>query len=562
MVEKIEKKNQIKYSNPNQKEYRDRLARALKLIDDHEERYNKLQNQKITNKMYIETARDGSLSKELAFCLIENRKWNIVVDNIKKFKQQDYKEIADLLIETKQSCNLTYKIKDFKWLDHNYVLQKIIEKKKLSAPSEYAITSPSLEYNYLRSGYFEWLNKETAKLLIEVGENRVLLENLKSFKWLDKEIFLHLLKWVRLAGEEKLFFNNMDSFEWLDKESAKRLIKIGEKRVLLENLKSFRWLDEEIFLHLLKWARTQEDKSLLHNRLDSFEWLDEWLVEKDSSLDLKDNKLENEKITNKMYIETARDGSLSKEIAFDFIENKKRVIVVDNIKKFKQQDHKEIADLFIEKWYYRELGRNRKDFEWLNHNNIVKKAIQKTPWKIRDLLDNNNFEWLNKETAKLLIEVWEERVLLENLKSFRWLDKEIFLYFYEWDYSWDDIILLFRNMEDMYDTFEWLDKEVAKLLIETWQDTEIFSNSFDKEIFDKEIARLIIDKNKDSWFLSHELWFFKWLDKEIADLLIKDWYIESVAQNLNSFEKLGEEIKNLLIEKWYELYVEMYPDKF
>ena len=268
--------------------------------------------------------------------------------------------------------------------------------------------------------------------------------------------------------------------------------------------------------------------------------------------------LEKEKKTNKMYIESSRDGSLSKEIAFSFIEDEEGEVVVNNIKKFKSTDHNDIANLLIEKWYCWELGKNIKDFKWLNHKDIVKKTIQKSPREVDWLFYHGNLEWLDKEIADLLIKEWEIRTLAENIKSFVELDKEIA----------DSLIKKHEEWKIIYKLrlFKWLDKNIF-MSIYDWSMKSLWIVSYGLSSFewlDTEVAKIIIEKweENDLGWLVIGLSSFNWLDKEIADLLIKEWYIKGVAQNLSSFKNLGEKIKNLLIEKWYDLYVEMYPDKF
>ena len=274
------------------------------------------------------------------------------------------------------------------------------------------------------------------------------------------------------------------------------------------------------------------------------------------------NQLQDEKLNNKMYIKMSRDGSLGKELAFRLIENKKWEVVADNIKKFKPSDHKEIADFLIEKWCYSELGNNINNFEWLDIKNIVKKVIEKCSSK-RDIYlffwyENSDIRWLDKEIAKLLIEKWYYRIIADNIKSFVELDKDI-------------ADLLIKNQDQWkiiyhLDLFEWLDKDIF-MSIYDWSIKSLWyvvSGLSSFEWLDTEVAKIIIEEwdENDIAGLASGLISFKWLDKDIGDLLIEEWYIEDVAQNLNSFEELGEEIKNLLIEKWYDLYVEMYPDKF
>jgi len=181
------------------------------------------------------------------------------------------------------------------------------------------------------------------------------------------------------------------------------------------------------------------------------------------------------------------------------------IALIDNIDKFKWLDHKKIAESLIEKWFWWFVAKNINKFEWLNHSEIAEKIIAAWNWSaIANYLEK--FEWLNhKEIAESLLNQtrreWE--FLAYNFYKFKWLDQ----------------------------------KYVAKRLIQ----------------------------KRDSWAraVADSIQFFdKKCHKKVAIMLIDDWYLEYLIENLDKFEWLDEDILKILIRFWYLDVVKKYLEKF
>lgn len=176
---------------------------------------------------------------------------------------------------------------------------------------------------------------------------------------------------------------------------------------------------------------------------------------------------------------------------------------------------KELAKALLEeeklavwpKWdslYLESLWKSRK--VW---NDVANKLIENgNGYTVVKYIDK--FEWLDKETAKKLIEV-------------KWTHDNVTI-----DVGVESVAL---NL----DKFEWLDEEVAELIIEKWFGKDVAANLEKFEWLNhKKIAGKLIEK-WNWWAVVYYIDKFNWLDKETARSLIDAWYWSFVAENPDEF---------------------------
>lgn len=148
-----------------------------------------------------------------------------------------------------------------------------------------------------------------------------------------------------------------------------------------------------------------------------------------------------------------------------------------------------------------------------------------------DLVGNNldDYEWLDDEVAELLVEYGYWRAVLTNKNLFKWLK---------------------------------LDKKKADKMVENWEWTIVimYIEDFEWVKLDKKTALRVIE-DWDWDFVGSYANKFEWLDKEIMKKLIETglWYY--VAENPDDYGWWDEEIEKMLTEKWYWWYVEKHKKK-
>lgn len=111
--------------------------------------------------------------------------------------------------------------------------------------------------------------------------------------------------------------------------------------------------------------------------------------------------------------------------------------------------------------------------------------------------------------------------------------------------------------------FKWLDKKIAKKLIDCWYEFEVAKDLYRFEWLDLTIAENLIN-TRQWWYVIKYMYKFKWLDKEIAKKFIDSDSREFVIflNNINIFEWLDEEVAKKMTEKWYWEYVANHPENF
>ena len=152
-----------------------------------------------------------------------------------------------------------------------------------------------------------------------------------------------------------------------------------------------------------------------------------------------------------------------------------------------------------------------------------------------------------KEIAMFIIDKWHLNTLYKNLKYFEWIDKEVVKKYIE--IADEDEV---RELSK----FKWiLDKEIAMIMIDNWYLNILYLNILYRNLeyfewIDKEVVKEYFKNREKS--TARSVLKFKWiLDKEIAMFLIDNWYLNTLYKNLKYFEWLDKEIAMFLIDNWY-----------
>jgi len=215
--------------------------------------------------------------------------------------------------------------------------------------------------------------------------------------------------------------------------------------------------------------------------------------------------------------------------------------VLGRASRFNQFDSK-IWDMLSETWYCERVWENTRKFKSLG--SITYDKFVESGHKMRDILGNidifeNHNHIINDLISRKLLHEYDYC-----MRFFRWLNKETFQKLLLWDWlKW--FILSFYINEY---TFTWLDKE-----------------SF--------AEMLNIVTPSDVKYLKTAMKRFNWLDKEsflyARNKCLNDWYDtdrqtfeNAIIENIENFEWLDEEVANILIEDWYWKYVEKHPEIF
>ena len=155
--------------------------------------------------------------------------------------------------------------------------------------------------------------------------------------------------------------------------------------------------------------------------------------------------------------------------------------------------------------------------------------------KFLESLWKNRKVW--KDVAKKLIENWNWQTVIKYIDKFKWLDKDIAKQLIEIKWENGDVTIengiecVARNI----DKFKWLDMEIVDILIEKGFGWSVAGNLESFEWLNhKEIAEKLIEK-WNWWDVAYYLDKFEWLDKDIAKKLIMAWYGDMVAKNPERF---------------------------
>lgn len=185
--------------------------------------------------------------------------------------------------------------------------------------------------------------------------------------------------------------------------------------------------------------------------------------------------------------------------------------------------------------------------------------------KYLESLWKNRKVW--KDVAEKLIEDWNWATVIKYIDKFKWLDWEIVIkLIINWD--WEKVA-----NPDVIKKFEWLNKDVAKELINIVYEREGYipipigceavAFNIDKfEWLDEEIAEGLIER-QFGYRVLDKLEKFQWLNwKKIANKLIESHQGWAVIAYIDKFEWLDEQIAEKLIRAWYSNYVIENPEKF
>lgn len=365
----------------------------------------------------------------------------------------------------------------------------------------------------------EWDRKvwnDVAKQLLKDGKYYFVAENLSKFTWLDKEVANILL-------ENKYTFEvvkNLDRFTWLDKKIALKLINDGQTwarqmwfitlescwvsywKYVAQNFESFEWLDKEVLDALFKVADYKHDKK----DIGRYDWL--YAEIKDIYFNGFDKDIIMSNLDKVKWLNFTK-------LAEDWIKEGKGYIVAKYINKFNWVDNQRIVQMLIEKECVSYIVRNLEKFQWLDYGKIIDACFAEWCWYlVAEYI--NKFEWVdNQKIAERLLKSGDHEYLLRYLKKFKELDKKIAYRLVElWDVDYRINGILVRGSKygegiaNNIKSFKKSDhKEIADMLIWGW-----YSGS-------------VVDNIKD----------FEWLDENIAKLLMKKWYWKYVERYPEKF---------------------------
>lgn len=187
--------------------------------------------------------------------------------------------------------------------------------------------------------------------------------------------------------------------------------------------------------------------------------------------------------------------------------------------------------MLIEAWYYERVWNNKRKFKTLG-NKTYDKFVE-AGYKIEDILENIDyyedhnhivddlinrhvpytvikFRWLNKETFKKILWLNHDILHWTNEHTFVWLDKESFVEILNL-ITPSNVMSLKKTMK----RFSWLDKESFLYVRNMY--SEMNTRNWGSDVDRKEFINDIIGNIK----------LFKWLDEEVAELLINNdyWYV-------------------------------------
>lgn len=153
-----------------------------------------------------------------------SKAFRIVGQSFEKINPEDHKKIAEMIIDRADSVDLGFFLETFK---SKTKLGKTLFNKILERCSE------------IRAWY---------------GRNTPILESLRNFEWLDKDILIKLLGLIHEDYEYEILWEGLKAFTWLDNEVVLLLMKKDSiEKGVAENLESFEgMLDEKIARKLIK----------------------------------------------------------------------------------------------------------------------------------------------------------------------------------------------------------------------------------------------------------------------------------------------------------------------
>ena len=440
----------------------------------------------------------------------------------------------------------------------------------------------------------EWNDKKAANYLLNHDKLKSLADNLDLFDWLDDNIARELIKgqWINIDRLNMKSFKNLkeetanilferwlwyyvadylDNFEKLDqKKLFEKLIQSWERYAIIHNFKKLKEFNPKQFVKEL--IKNKEWYILLDQR-GYFAWLDELVA---------DSLIEDDQIfllSSRLY----RFNKLNKKYADIIIDDWQWWRIVNYIDRFEWLDVEILKNDLLDKWERETLANNIEKFKWLDNEEIVDNLIEgKKWWALIKLMDK--ITWIDDRIINVLIKnkcwnyladiadkvdvKYHERIVewlmnstfyresfLKNLDKFEWVDdKEIFGWLMkkkEWE-------LILKNI----DKFWFISmEEFSKELMDN-EDYICLSKNLDKfkNINRNDLLEKIVEHNY-RWLLECTFTSFDWMNKKIANLLIKNWKFSVVAYNLDRFNSIDNQIAEELIENWYWEMVANHIDK-
>ena len=227
------------------------------------------------------------------------------------------------------------------------------------------------------------------------------------------------------------------------------------------------------------------------------------------------------------------------------------------LEKFKNLNHKEIANKFIESGKGSLVAKNLEKFEGLDKETEIKIIEERRQYF--DIASLNKFKNLNnKEIANKLIELKVGYLVAENLEKFEGLDNDVANNLIECGQG-DSVA---RNLEKFKDLNH---QEIANKLIESGEGDSVASNLERFEGLDHNVIASKILESKSNYSLRKEYTTLggKYIDTKIPfNGKGKPYNLNSIIKNLEKFEGLGQEIAIKLIESGEGRYVVKNLEKF
>jgi len=465
----------------------------------------------------------------------------------------------DCLIKSGGLIYISNNFSDFKDLNHNEILHKIIAANVIPRPHEFSQIFSK----------FKDIDPSTAYDLIELGEWRLVLENIDNFKDLDNTEIINFLIERRTDGlihyvskfkdinhidtarklidaglcssmEDYLSYlgngyssighkeiahkfidagiiSSLDEYLYTFKdlnhnEIAHKLFDTGDGRYVLENLNCFNDLDYSIVdkLILLNNENPRKSSSYLEKIIDSTSNFSDFNYNEFA------NKLIETEEGARVLIEKLNNfkGLNHQEIIDKLMAAKLGGNIISHLRNFHNIDYMDLAIKLIKEGFGESVVNNISEFIGVNNNIIVHELldaneIDSFKYKIE------NFNGLDVTIANKLIDIGYEKLVLENPEHFKDLNHTEIL---------DRIIKLERA--------DSIDRSISKF----------------KDI-DPIIANKLIDIGKSHIVLSSPTSFINLNHNEIINSVIQRKEYGIVAKYISNFSDVNHyQIANQLIE--------------
>ncbi len=471
----------------------------------------------------------------------------------------------------------------FKWyISHCKIFQEVLwkEKDKSTESQTYWVFKTKKEYEQFLK---EWSNgSEFALKLINEWKVKFVVENLKSFKWLNEEVLNGIIEETWSVNR---VFENISSFS----------IEINKLLIILLDS----WVDWSTIKNNI-WKRNDLNSELACKLIDKWYYksfqsiLEKWCFEKlgldviTQLINIKD--VESQLMNTKYWItyiinhpEFFEVDELVDNIKFwksieDFIKIREYSTVIEILKNVELKDKEKYAIMLIEKWEEKDdkgwtwvwlLALSLNKINWLDRSIIANKFVELG--KISELWNNLSFFWnLEYDIWLKLIKNDKSEQVAKCLKCFKEEDQgKLFIELLKESSSWNCIVSSIENYRKYMS-----DNEIASNLIKNniWYILEKKDALVKFKGLKTEVAKYIINRanskiRRIAWYVSENIWSFdKECHKDIMKLLVENWYTWYVIMYLEDFKWLKEEdyiwIANKAIESdYFDLFM-LNLDKF